>query len=92
MNSEFNGRPENPSISEGQFWKSLEELLPVFERHGVSLALEPHPDDFIEDGIAAVEHDPGHQLAQRVVPVLRAAHVPPGRQHGARSWSTRVTC
>jgi myo-inositol catabolism protein IolH len=26
----------------------------VFERHGVSLALEPHPDDFIEDGIAAV--------------------------------------
>ena len=54
MNSEFNGRPENPSISEGQFWKSLEELLPVFERHGVSLALEPHPDDFIEDGIAAV--------------------------------------
>jgi myo-inositol catabolism protein IolH len=54
MNSEFNGRPENPSISEARFWQSLEELLPVFERHGVSLALEPHPDDFIEDGIAAV--------------------------------------
>ena len=54
MNSEFNGRPENPSVSEAQFWKSLEELLPVFERHGVNLALEPHPDDFIEDGIAAV--------------------------------------
>ena len=27
---------------------------PVFEHHGVSLALEPHPDDFIEDGLAAV--------------------------------------
>jgi myo-inositol catabolism protein IolH len=54
MNSELNGRPENPSISEGQFWRSLEELLPVFERHGVKLALEPHPDDFIEDGLAAV--------------------------------------
>ncbi len=54
MNSEFNGRPENPSISEAQFWKSLEELLPVFERAGVRLALEPHPDDFVEDGIAAV--------------------------------------
>jgi myo-inositol catabolism protein IolH len=54
MNSEFNGRPENPSVSEAQFWRSLEELLPVFEQHGVSLALEPHPDDFIEDGIAAV--------------------------------------
>jgi myo-inositol catabolism protein IolH len=55
MNSEFNGRPETASISEGQFWKSLEELLPVFERHGVSLALEPHPDDFIEDGLEAVQ-------------------------------------
>jgi len=54
MNSELSGRPENPSISEAQFWKSLEELLPVFERHGVSLALEPHPDDFIEDGLQAV--------------------------------------
>jgi myo-inositol catabolism protein IolH len=54
MNSEFNGRPENPSISEARFWQSLEELLPVFEKHGVALALEPHPDDFIEDGIAAV--------------------------------------
>ena len=54
MNSEFNGRPENPSISEAQFWRSLEELLPVFEQHGVKLALEPHPDDFIEDGVAAV--------------------------------------
>lgn len=55
MNSEFNGRPENPSISEAQFWKSMEELLPIFEREGVHLALEPHPDDFIEDGLAAVQ-------------------------------------
>jgi len=54
MNSEFNGRPENPSISEAQFWRSMEELLPVFEREGIHLALEPHPDDFIEDGLAAV--------------------------------------
>lgn len=55
MNSEFNGRPENPSISEAQFWKSMEELLPIFEREGIHLALEPHPDDFIEDGLAAVD-------------------------------------
>ena len=26
MNSEFNGRPEAASLSEGQFWKSMEEL------------------------------------------------------------------
>ena len=55
MNSEFNGRPEQASRSEGQFWRSLEELLPVLEREGVQLRLEPHPDDFIEDGRAAIE-------------------------------------
>jgi myo-inositol catabolism protein IolH len=55
MNSEFNGRPEAAEASEAQFWRSLEELLPVFEREGVELALEPHPDDFVEDGCAAVD-------------------------------------
>jgi myo-inositol catabolism protein IolH len=54
MNSEFNGRPEAPAASEAQFWRSLEELLPLFEREGVRLVLEPHPDDFVEDGTAAV--------------------------------------
>ncbi|MFI7548020.1 sugar phosphate isomerase/epimerase family protein [Actinoplanes sp. NPDC049599] len=54
MNSEFNGRPEAAPASEAQFWRSLEELLPIFEREGVRLVLEPHPDDFVEDGIAGV--------------------------------------
>src|ERR1700753_1547329 len=53
MNSELNGRPEAAAAREAQFWRSLEELLPVFEREGVRLVLEPHPDDFIEDGRAA---------------------------------------
>jgi myo-inositol catabolism protein IolH len=48
MNSEFNGRPDQPARSEGQFWRSLEELLPIFEREGIRLNLEAHPDDFIE--------------------------------------------
>ncbi len=55
MNSEFNGRPEDAETSEGQFWKSMEELLPVFEREGVHLRLEPHPDDFVEDGKTAID-------------------------------------
>jgi myo-inositol catabolism protein IolH len=55
MNSELNGRPEQAARSEGQFWRSMEELLPVFEAEGVRLVLEPHPDDFIEDGKAAVD-------------------------------------
>ena len=55
MNSEFNGRPEKASLSEAQFWKSLDELLPVFEREGIELRLEPHPDDFVEDGRKAID-------------------------------------
>jgi myo-inositol catabolism protein IolH len=55
MNSEFNGRPEAAAASEAQFWCSMEELLPVFEREGVRLVLEPHPDDFMEDGKGAVD-------------------------------------
>jgi myo-inositol catabolism protein IolH len=55
MNSEFNGRPEAAPESEAQFWRSMEELLPIFEREGVRLVLEPHPDDFVEDGIAGVD-------------------------------------
>jgi myo-inositol catabolism protein IolH len=55
MNSEFNGRPEAAARSEAQFWRSMEELLPVFEREGISLNLEAHPDDFIEENNAAVD-------------------------------------
>jgi myo-inositol catabolism protein IolH len=55
MNSEFNGRPEAAAASEAQFWRSMEELLPVFEAEGVRLVLEPHPDDFVEDGRAGVD-------------------------------------
>ncbi|NMO57731.1 sugar phosphate isomerase/epimerase [Actinoplanes sp. TBRC 11911] len=54
MNSEFNGRPSHPSSSEAAFWRSMDELLPIFEREDVRLVLEPHPDDFVEDGIAGV--------------------------------------
>lgn len=55
MNSEFNGDPTDARRSEGQWWKSMEELLPIFEREGVELRLEPHPNDFIEDGKAAID-------------------------------------
>ncbi|MCM0620854.1 sugar phosphate isomerase/epimerase family protein [Nocardioides bruguierae] len=55
MNSEFNGRPEDAETSEGQFWRSMEELLPVFEREGMRLRLEPHPDDFVEDAKTSID-------------------------------------
>jgi myo-inositol catabolism protein IolH len=55
MNSEFNGRPDRAAESEAQFWRSLEELLPLFEREGIRLNLEAHPDDFIETNREAVD-------------------------------------
>jgi myo-inositol catabolism protein IolH len=55
MNSEFNGRPERAAESEAAFWRSLEELVPVFEREGIALNLEAHPDDFCEVNDAAVD-------------------------------------
>lgn len=55
MNSEFSGRPEKPEESEASFWRSMEELLPIFEKEGILLNLEPHPDDFIEEGIRGVD-------------------------------------
>src|SRR5450755_80536 len=80
MNSEFNGRPEAASRSEAQFWRSMEELLPVFEREGIKLRLEPHPDDFVEDGVTAVDMIRGINSAN-VSFLYCAAHVPHGRQH-----------
>ena len=55
MNSEFNGRPEAAETSEAKFWQSMAELLPVFEAEGIQLRLEPHPDDFVEDGRVAAD-------------------------------------
>jgi myo-inositol catabolism protein IolH len=54
MNTEFSGRPEQPEESEAAFYKSMEELLPIFEREGVHVAIDPHPDDFVEEGLAAL--------------------------------------
>jgi myo-inositol catabolism protein IolH len=54
MNSEFNGRPEAQETAEAQFLKSMDELLPIIEAEGLQLIIEPHPDDFIEDGMEAV--------------------------------------
>jgi myo-inositol catabolism protein IolH len=55
MNSEFNGRPDDAARSEAQFWRSMEELLPIFEREGIRLNLEAHPDDFIEQNGPAID-------------------------------------
>jgi myo-inositol catabolism protein IolH len=55
MNSELNGRPERAAESDAAFWRSMEELLPIFEREGIALNLEAHPDDFCEVNTPAVD-------------------------------------
>ena len=54
INTEFSGRPESAEIAESLFFRSLEELLPIIEREGVTVRIDPHPDDFVEDGLEAI--------------------------------------
>jgi len=54
MNTEFSGRPEQAEQSERAFYRSMEQLLPIIEREGIDVRIDPHPDDFVEDGLAAI--------------------------------------
>src|SRR5215216_2936901 len=45
LNSEFNGRPEAPETAEAAFLKSMDELLPLFEREGLQLIMEPRSEE-----------------------------------------------
>jgi myo-inositol catabolism protein IolH len=54
INTEFSGRPERAEESEASFYRSMEELLPVVEREGIRINIDPHPDDFVENGLEAV--------------------------------------
>jgi myo-inositol catabolism protein IolH len=53
--SELSGDPNQPRRSEHSFYKSIEELIPHFERYGIALNLEAHPYDFIERNDYAVQ-------------------------------------
>jgi len=48
MNTEFAGQADNALICEQQFMKSMDELLPIFEREGIKLDIQAHPYDFCE--------------------------------------------
>jgi myo-inositol catabolism protein IolH len=41
--------------SEAAWWRSMEELVPILEREGINLNLEPHPEDFVETLHPAVD-------------------------------------
>ncbi|MBO1307093.1 sugar phosphate isomerase/epimerase [Enterococcus sp. 669A] len=54
MNTEFSGDISNPTASEGAFFKSMEELIPLFEKEGIRLNLQAHPNDYIETNTEAL--------------------------------------
>lgn len=53
IGTEFSGRPEKAEESERAFYRSMEELVPIIEKAGIKLFIDPHPDDFVENGMAA---------------------------------------
>jgi myo-inositol catabolism protein IolH len=53
--SEFSGNPNDPRRSEHAFYRSMEELAPVFERYGIALNMDAHPYDFVERNDYAVQ-------------------------------------
>lgn len=53
IGTEFSGRPEKAEESERAFYRSMEELVPIIEKEGVKVFIDPHPDDFVENGLAA---------------------------------------
>lgn len=55
MNTELAGDPHQPVICEEMFYKSMEELLPIFEREGIRLDIQSHPYDFCENGNETVD-------------------------------------
>ena len=46
--SEFSGDRNRASRSEQQWYRSIEELIPHFEKYDIRLAMEAHPYDFVE--------------------------------------------
>ncbi|MFC3626957.1 sugar phosphate isomerase/epimerase family protein, partial [Vogesella amnigena] len=77
MISEF-GRGASPERSVGQgagantremceaaWWRSMEELVPIFEREDITLSVEPHPEDWVETLAPALD----------IVRVLGSRHV-----------------
>ncbi|EJN06720.1 sugar phosphate isomerase/epimerase family protein [Phyllobacterium sp. YR531] len=48
FNSELGGSRATPELCEAKLMRSLDELLPVFERKGMRLDIQAHPDDFYE--------------------------------------------
>lgn len=44
----FQGFANTKEMCEAAWFRSMDELLPIFEREGITLSVEPHPEDWVE--------------------------------------------
>jgi len=44
-----------PEACENAFWRSMDELVPILEREGLVLSIEPHPEDWVEEIAPAID-------------------------------------
>ncbi len=76
INTELTGTPQQPRECRESFLRSVEELLPTLEREDVEVAVEPHPWDFLEQTVPAVD-----LLREIGSPRLRYLHCVPHTFH-----------
>lgn len=55
INTEFSGDPNQPEICDEMFYRSMVELLPIFEREGIRVEIQAHPWDFCEENNETVD-------------------------------------
>lgn len=55
INTELSGDPGRPAECRSALMRSLETILPVLEREGLEVAVEPHPGDFAETTAEAID-------------------------------------
>lgn len=48
INTELSGDPNQPEICNGMWFRSMDELLPLFEKEGIRVEVQSHPYDFCE--------------------------------------------
>lgn len=48
INTELSGDPNQQEICNGMWFRSMEELLPLFEKEGIRVEIQSHPYDFCE--------------------------------------------
>ncbi|MDR1745393.1 MAG: sugar phosphate isomerase/epimerase [Planctomycetota bacterium] len=48
VNTELSGDPNQPEICNGMWFRSVDELLPLFEKHNIRVEIQSHPYDFCE--------------------------------------------